>query len=437
MSENPGSGANSTPESGEGLTSMEDAPLTRRENLRRAQAPEQQSASATFADRIGAQPAAQPTSQPSAHPHGDSQMPGEPVPVSGETVSPAQEPQAVPAAPVTAGSRSPATPAPVSSAAASRAPQSFDTLTEDAPIRRSFLESGPEQDKAEQGFRGVLNKMGFNLRPGSTEAAERHDVAEVSQYWTGPRTIAVVNGKGGANKTPTTVMLASVFARYGGGQILAWDNNETRGTLGWRTAQGRHENTVMDLLPHVDGLLSPSAQSVALAAFVHHQSESKFDVLRSKPDVLASEQKIHLSDFDKLHEVVAKYYRLCVIDSGNDETAERWLRMIHHTNQLVIATTTREEHAEAGALLLEALSARGGRFKELARNSVVIVSQSDKKGSKAHAEQIAKGFSTLARRAVTIPFDQALVKGQIRYSALNEDTQRAWLRAAAAVAEGL
>ncbi|WP_211096836.1 MinD/ParA family ATP-binding protein [Arthrobacter echini] len=303
--------------------------------------------------------------------------------------------------------------------------------------RRSFLTPDDVVVPAETGFRGFLAGLGIRLGPSAAERAVRADVATVSRHWPGPRTISVVNGKGGANKTPTTVLLAAVFARNGGGPVLAWDNNETRGTLGWRTEQGPHEATVLDLLPQTDALLAPSAQSALLARYVHHQTADKFDVLRSKPAVLASEQKVTAGDFDALHEVASKYFRLNVVDSGNDETAERWLRMIHHTDQLVIATTTLEEHAEAGALLLEALRDRGGRYGELARQAVVIISQSDKNGSRTQGRAIADGFGDLARRTLTIPFDVALLKGRIRFSAMRPATQRAWLAAAAAVAEGL
>ena len=303
--------------------------------------------------------------------------------------------------------------------------------------RASFLDLQPAVIPATKGFRGWLAGLGLRMSPSADELAERRDMRAVSRHWPGPRTISVVNGKGGANKTPTTVMLAAVFARNGGGPVLAWDNNETRGTLGWRTEQGPHEATVMDLLPQTSDLLSPSAQSALLARFVHHQVEDKFDVLRSKPDVLASEQKITAADFDALHEVASKYFRLNIVDSGNDESAERWLRMIDHTHQLVIATTTVEEHAEAGALLLEALAARGGRYAELAQNAVVIVSQSDRNGTDAQARHVADGFARLSRAAVTIPYDPALRKGQIRYESLKPAARRAWLAAAAAVAEGL
>ncbi|WP_181036487.1 ATPase [Arthrobacter sp. B1805] len=356
----------------------------------------------------------------------------EPSPIVRRRPSPAEQEAAAPS--VAPDLAVPAVPVPLRRVPA---PDHAPTGLRPREGRASFLAPDTAVVPAESGWRGVLARLGLSIPPSRRELAIRADVTAVSRHWPGPRTVAVVNGKGGANKTPTSVMLAAVFARNGGGPVLAWDNNDARGTLGWRTEQGPHEATVLDLLPQADALLAPSAQSALLARYVHHQTEDKFDVLRSKPDVLASQQKVTADDFDALHEVASKYFRLTVVDSGNDETAERWLRMIHHTDQLVIATTTLEEHAEAGALLLEALRARGGRYSDLARSAVVIVSQSDKNGTQAQSQSIADGFGELARRAVTIPFDAALIKGRIRYGALRPATQRAWLSAAAAVAEGL
>ncbi|MEO7018420.1 MAG: ATPase [Leifsonia sp.] len=308
-------------------------------------------------------------------------------------------------------------------------------VSERRAARASFLVQEAPQEPASKGWRGILSKAGVHVAPSAAEMAERDDVHLVSQHWAGPRTVSIVNGKGGANKTPTTALLAAVFARYGGSGVLAWDNNETRGTLGWRTEQGGHDATVQDLVPQTARLLSPGAQSSDLAHYVHHQTGDKYDVLRSNPIALSADQKITRAEFTNLHEVASKYFRLVFIDSGNDESAERWQQMIDQTNQLVIATTALGEHAEAGALLLEALAQRDERSAQLAANAVVIVSQSEKSGSGAQA--IADGFSGLARRAVTIPYDDALHGGKIRYDALAPATQRAWLAAAAAVAEGL
>jgi MinD-like ATPase involved in chromosome partitioning or flagellar assembly len=311
---------------------------------------------------------------------------------------------------------------------------------EPAPLagRRSFLtEERGKADRAEKGWQGLIARTGLPVPASTKERIEREETRAVSQHWPGPRTIAIVNGKGGANKTPTTAILAAVFARNGGSGVLAWDNNETRGTLGWRTEQALHDATVQTLLPNTEHLLSPAAQSSDLSHFVHHQTGDKYDVLRSNPTLLATQQRITSDDFDNLHSVAAKYFRLIFIDSGNDESAERWLRMIDHTDQLVIATTALGEHAEAGALLLEALSQRDEASARLASQAVVVVSQSEKAGAAVDARKVAAGFESLARQAVSVPFDPAIHGGRLEYAALSAASRRAWLHAAAVVAEGL
>src|SRR5699024_5541318 len=113
--------------------------------------------------------------------------------------------------------------------------------------RESFLTQKQHDSPATKGWRGVLVNLGLRLRPSAAEQAERDDVHAVTQRWSRPRYIAVVNGKGGAGKTPTTIMLSAIFARYGGGGVSAWDNNQTPGTLGWRTEQAGQDSTIMDL----------------------------------------------------------------------------------------------------------------------------------------------------------------------------------------------
>ncbi|MDO5067660.1 MAG: AAA family ATPase [Propionibacteriaceae bacterium] len=305
------------------------------------------------------------------------------------------------------------------------------------PPRRSFLDEQAPEEPARQGWRGMLTGLGLRVAPGPAEREERVDIQAVSQHWPGPRTIAIVNGKGGAGKTPTTILLAAVLARYGGAGVLAWDNNQTRGTLGWRTEKGPHDATVLDLLPHTERLLGTGAQAADLAHYVHHQTGDRYDVLRSQPLELASAQRVNAEDVDAIHAVAAKYYRLILMDSGNDESDPMWQRMIDHTDQLVVATTTRNDHAEAGALLLEALSRRDADSAKLVKNAVVIVSQADPGTKPATIKRITDGFSGLVRDVVTIPYDPALVGGHLLLTALRATTQRAWLHAAAAVAQGL
>ena len=377
--------------------------------------------------------------------------PETPAPTVLETPAPAPESMDAPAEPtaatVAAVDRQPWPPNPVAS---ETTPAPADATEEAPPTRRSlketsFLVSAPVLEPATQGWRGALTRLGLRMDPSAEELSEREDIRTVSQHWPGPRTIAVVNRKGGANKTPTVVMLSAILARYSGAATVAWDNNESQGTLGWRTEKGAHDRSVLDLIDSSTELLSPSTNAAEIAKFVHHQTADKFDVLRSDENE-EGDHEVTAEEVDIAHQVLTRYYRLVVMDSGNTARAANWRRMIHHTNQLVVPVTAIEDRAEAARLTLQTLESRGGHDAELARNAVVIVSESTDakrtmsgdalKRAKDEAQRIADGFEPFVRAVVRIPYDPALVNGPIRYETLQPATQRAWLAAAAAVAKG-
>ncbi|SDG31196.1 ParA family protein [Microbacterium sp. 77mftsu3.1] len=302
--------------------------------------------------------------------------------------------------------------------------------------RPSFIEPAGEHPATVSGWRSFFVRLGIPIRPSKAELERAERERAVSRQWAGCRAIAVANGKGGVGKTMTTAVLSAVFARHGGGNVLAWDNNDTRGTLGWRTEQGDYDTTIRDLLPEAARLLEATASVSDIARFVHHQSVDRYDVLRSNPELLAADQRITTADFDLLAQVAARYYRMVIFDSGNDESADRWLRMIDSAHQLVVPTLAAPESAESAALLLDALRKRDEHSRRLADGAVVVVGQSERAGISA-AQRIAAGFEGHVRAVEIIPFDDSLKAGRIRYDALQPRTKDAWMRAAAAVAQGL
>jgi MinD-like ATPase involved in chromosome partitioning or flagellar assembly len=309
------------------------------------------------------------------------------------------------------------------------------THTPTSPVVRvSFID--PEPDATPIGVIGTLARIGAPIRPTAGQVRHLENVRATSQHWAGCRAIAVVNGKGGVGKTMTSAMLAAVFARNGGGSVLAWDNNDTRGTLGWRTETGPHSATVTDTVAAAPALLSAKASTADVAGYVHHQSEDRYDVLRSNPQLLAADQRIGRVEFDQLMQVATRYYRLVIFDSGNDESADRWLRMIDSTHQLVVPTLASAESAESAALLLEALAERDEHSAALARDAVVIVTESER-GTAGNTKRITGAFEHLVRSAAVIPFDAALKSGPLRFGRLGRATQRAWIAAGAEVAAGL
>ncbi len=317
-------------------------------------------------------------------------------------------------------------------------------VVDEAPVtrreaRESFLTQETVEEPAKQGFRGLLARMGIKVSPSAAERLYREWVHLVSQHHVGPRTIMVANGKGGAGKTLASVCLAIILARHSGASTVAWDNNQTRGTLGWSTESARHDASVLDLLPEIGRLLGTEARSADMAEYVHHQTRDRYDVLKSKPDILASAQRFGAETVDRVHKVLTKFYRLVLIDSGNDETDPMWLAGLDRTDQLVVPTTTDDKFCESAALLLEQLVDAGGRYRELAEKAVVIVGveTSDVKPQKV-AEQVRRFRDAgLGRDVLTIPYDAGLKARIINYDALQEPTKLAWLAAGAAVAKGL
>lgn len=303
-----------------------------------------------------------------------------------------------------------------------------------AVSRPSFVVSDSAPTRT--GVPATLARLGIPIRPSSAQVQHEENVRATSRHWGGCRVVAVVNGKGGVGKTMTSAMLAAVFARNGGGGVLAWDNNDTRGTLGWRTEASHHDATVQDALAATPRLLDPGAGAGDIAWYVHHQTQDRYDVLRSNPQLLAASQRIGQAEFEQLLQVAARYYRLVIFDSGNDESAPRWLRMIDSAQQLVVPTLAAPESAESAALLLEALQDRDEHSAQLAQSAVVVLAQSER-GTNAEVQRIADAFAPLVRAVQVIPFDPALKSGPLRFEALRPATQRAWVAAGAGVAAGL
>lgn len=352
---------------------------------------------------------------------------------SGAASAAASAPQSPPvgvAAPVVA----PAVPTSVQAAAATA-----DMPPTRREARQSFLTQEQVEEPATTGFRGFLTRAGIRMAPSAAERRHREQVHLVSQHHVGPRSIMLANGKGGAGKTLAAVCLSTVLTRHSGAATVAWDNNQTRGTLGWSTEAARHDASVLDLLPEIDRLLGTEARSADMAEYVHHQTRDRYDVLKSKPDILAAEQRFGAETVDRVHKVLTKFYRLVLIDSGNDETDPMWLAGLDRTDQLVVPTTTDDKWCESAALLLEQLMGAGGRYRELAENAVVIVGveTSDVKPEKV-TEQVRRFKDAgLGRDVLTIPYDAGLKARIINFDALQESTKLAWLAAGAAVAKGL
>ncbi|BBE24545.1 chromosome partitioning protein (plasmid) [Arthrobacter sp. MN05-02] len=331
---------------------------------------------------------------------------------------------------------------PETTASAATASRVVEPIVEPLPTRRtampSFVDRPDADSPAQVGVRGVLNQFGLKLSASPAELEQRRDEKTVSQHWAGPRTITVLNPKGGAGKTPTVICLSAVFARLGGSGVLAWDNNNSLGSLGWRTFDAGHEATVVDLLEQTDYFMTAGARAGDLASYVHHQPSDQYDVLRS--DDRSGAKKRHEVTGDEVHRlysVAAKYYRLILMDSGNTERGDNWEAMIGHSDQVVIPVKSVDDAAEGASRVLSALRAGDEHAQSLADRAVVIVLGCTPSHGLAKLNELAESFRPFVKSVVTVPYDPSLIEGRIRFSSMLPQTRRAWLRAAAQIAEGL
>lgn len=298
---------------------------------------------------------------------------------------------------------------------------------------------GRARERANEGWQGAVRRItggALSPRPGKTEQFRIDRERAVQRRLDAPRTIVILNPKGGAHKTTSTLLLAATFGTQRGGATLAWDNNETRGTLGWRAQHAPHHRTAVDLLEHLDSFAEPSQASLAaLDTYVRAQVDARFDVLASDEDAAAS-STIDAAAFDRLHGVLSRYYRLLIVDTGNNMRASNWLAAVAAADQLVIVSTIREDTAASAAWLLDGLREKG--FDQKVDEAVTILAAPSAKPDRKLAERLERHFAQVTGSVVHVPFDAALVDGgPIDFDALSGETRDAWLTVAAEISQGL
>ena len=314
-------------------------------------------------------------------------------------------------------------------------------ISEEGPNLADFMNSRPPlvAGPALLGWQGAIRRLTGGMvapAPGAGEMAHRAAVASVQRSLVGPRTIVVLNPKGGAHKTTATLLIAATFGIHRGGYTLAWDNNETMGTLGVRAQTAAHTNTAVDLLRDLDNFAySSSARVGDLDNYVRNQGDARFDALASDLDP-AGAASIDDVAFRKLHAALSRFYRVLIIDTGNNMRASNWEAAVETADQLVVVSTIREDTAYGAASLLDGLRQKGHADK--VAHAVTILASPAKTADRQLSLRLHDHFSQLTRTVVDVPYDAALVAGgSLNIDALAPRTREAWLLATAAIAEGL
>ena len=388
-------------------------------------------------EELGSYAAAQPLSDPltarlpgarRAGPAVPAEDPSEEAPPAAAHLAPAVAPAGAPAV----GQQAPTGETDESRPAE---PRRFMTATDFLDRRDESKENGP----ATWGWRGSVNRLSGGVvkaRMGPAEREYQHDRSLIQKDFDGPRTIAFINPKGGAAKTTGVLAAGYTFGTVRGGGVVAWDNNETRGTLGIRGTRSTHRNTTRELLEDL-GRFSDVYQSRIgdLGAFVRSQGDAHFDVLASdeRPDVTGM---IHAGDFQAVHKLLERFYRVILIDTGNNMRAENWLAAAESADLLVVTSTVREDTGYSGLWMLDALQDAG--YQNLKHKTVTVLSDPSAQVDTKLAHDLVDVYEQRTRGVYRVPYDPVLVSGSVvPYSQLSQNTRRQWLKACAAMAAAL
>ena len=314
-------------------------------------------------------------------------------------------------------------------------PRRFMTATDFLDRRSEQVEIGP----ATWGWRGKVRKWtGGAIAPkmGPAELSFEQDRRSIQRDFDGPRTIAFMNPKGGAAKTTGVLAAGYTFGTVRGGGVVAWDNNETRGTLGIRGTRSTHRNTTRELLEDLEKFSDVYQARIGdLGAFVRSQGDAHFDVLASdeRPDVTGM---IRARDFTAVHQLLERFYRVILVDTGNNMRAENWLAAAESADLLVVTSTVREDTGYSGLWMLDALQDAG--YADLKHKTVTVLSDPSHQVDQQLAHDLVQVYEQRTKYVFRVPYDPVLVAGSVvPYAQLSEGTRTAWLRACAGMSSML
>jgi MinD-like ATPase involved in chromosome partitioning or flagellar assembly len=137
-----------------------------------------------------------------------------------------------------------------------------------------------------------------------------------------------------------------------------------------------------------------------------------------------------------VHALLERFYRIILVDTGNNMRAENWLAAADAADLLVVTSTVREDTGYSGLWMLDALQDAG--YANLKYKTITVLSDpSDKVDPKLAADLVAV-YEQRTRGVYRVPYDPALVSGSVvPYNQLSAATQRSWLRACAGMATAL
>ncbi len=249
-----------------------------------------------------------------------------------------------------------------------------------------------------------------------------------------PRVLAFANPKGGVHKTTATVLAAATIGSVRGRGVLAWDDNELRGTLGLRAGSARHARTIKHLLADLERIESLHGDALhgELDGYLRHASDGSYDVLAGEESPRFA-QRLDQTTVRRVMDLLRRTHDVICVDTGNNVESVNWQTVMRQADQLVITTVPREDAAFTADWMLDVLDESG--MGDLVANAVTLIS-CPSPGQMPLLADFQRHFATRTRTVAVVPYDPALEVGSsIEYADLQPQTRQAWLRAASVMIE--
>jgi len=303
-------------------------------------------------------------------------------------------------------------------------------------VRMSGRASVPQTDSRAEGRatlpgqRPLLGAIEWRTAPAA--GANDHMIATLRRDLGGPRVLAFANPKGGVHKTTATVLCAATIGSVRGRGVVAWDDNELRGTLGLRAGSARHARTISHLVTELAEVESHAGYALAerIDDFLRHASDGSYDVLAGEEDPRFA-RRLDPHTVRRVLEVLRRTHDVICVDTGNNVESANWQTVLQNSDQLVITSVPREDAAFTADWMLDILEEAG--MDELVANAVTLLSLPTPRPSPM-IEDLARHFATRTRAVAVVPYDPVLETGaSIEYSGLTPATRQAWLEAASVI----
>jgi MinD-like ATPase involved in chromosome partitioning or flagellar assembly len=232
------------------------------------------------------------------------------------------------------------------------------------------------------------------------------------------------------HKTTATVLAAATIGSVRGRGVLAWDDNELRGTLGLRAGSARHARTIRHLVRDLAEVEECTGYDLheRLDDYLRHASDGSYDVLAGEENPRFA-QRLDPYTVRRVLELLRRTHDVICVDTGNNVESPNWQTVLQAADQLVVTSVPREDAAFTADWMLDLLDEAG--MDEMVANAVTLLSCPTPNPGPL-LDDLAAHFGGRTRAVVVVPYDAALESGSsIEYPDLQPATKRAWLRAAA------